>query len=110
VCCGWRTPPTAHSKSKHVKQFPDINKLCNVASCWVYEYTGILLGVHSILYISRIRVKYSQEQATGSCTEESGEREVSFGVICESNLRRPVFIDIACRNAVGKLAFMALNI
>jgi hypothetical protein len=22
--------------SKHVEQFPDINKLCNVASCWIY--------------------------------------------------------------------------
>jgi len=21
---------------KHVEQFPDINKLCNVASCWIY--------------------------------------------------------------------------
>ena len=41
---------------KHVEQFPDINKLCNVASCWIYEYTGIVLGVHYILQISRIRV------------------------------------------------------
>jgi hypothetical protein len=23
-------------QSKHVEQFPDINKLCNVASCWIY--------------------------------------------------------------------------
>ena len=38
-----------------VEQFPDINKLCNVASCWIY--IGILLGVHYILHISRIRVK-----------------------------------------------------
>jgi hypothetical protein len=42
---------------KYVQQFPDINKLCNVASCWICEYIGILLGVHCILYISRIRVK-----------------------------------------------------
>jgi hypothetical protein len=70
VCCGWRTPPTAHSNRfqlmippddgwkyhpKHVEQFPDINKLCNVASCWIY--IGLLLGVHYILHISRIRVK-----------------------------------------------------
>jgi len=41
---------------KHVEQFPDVNKLCNVASCWIYEYTGILLGAHPILHISRIRV------------------------------------------------------
>ena len=43
--------------AKHVEQFPDINKLCNVASCWIYEYIGILLGAHPILHISRIRVK-----------------------------------------------------
>jgi hypothetical protein len=42
--------------TKHVEQFPDINKLCNVASCWIYEYIGILLGVHCISHISRIRV------------------------------------------------------
>jgi hypothetical protein len=62
VCCGWRTPPTAHSNqfqlfvwqipdavdtvvcapddgwryhTKHVEQFPDINKLCKVASCLI---------------------------------------------------------------------------
>jgi hypothetical protein len=35
---------------------PYINKLCNVASCWIYEYIGILLGAHPILHISRIRV------------------------------------------------------
>jgi hypothetical protein len=27
---GWRYHP------KHVENFPDINKLCNVASCWIY--------------------------------------------------------------------------
>jgi hypothetical protein len=27
---GWGYHP------KHVEQFPDINKLCNVASCWIY--------------------------------------------------------------------------
>jgi hypothetical protein len=37
-------------------KFPDKNKLCNVASCWIYEYIGILLGAHSILHMSRIRV------------------------------------------------------
>jgi hypothetical protein len=30
------------------------NKLCSVASCWIY--IGILLGAHYILHISRIRV------------------------------------------------------
>jgi hypothetical protein len=28
---------------KHVEQFSDINKLCNVASCWIYTYIGIYL-------------------------------------------------------------------
>jgi hypothetical protein len=23
--------------AKHIEQFPDINKLCNVASCWIYR-------------------------------------------------------------------------
>jgi hypothetical protein len=42
---------------KHVEQYPDINILCNVASCWIYEYSGILLRAHYILHISRIKVK-----------------------------------------------------
>jgi hypothetical protein len=42
---------------KYVEQFPAINKLCNFASCWIYEYIGILLGAHPILRVSRIRVK-----------------------------------------------------
>ena len=46
---GWQYRP------KHVEQLPDINKLCNVASCWIY--IRILLGAHHILHISRIRVK-----------------------------------------------------
>jgi hypothetical protein len=41
---------------KHVEQFPDINKLCNGASCWIYEYIGILLGARPILHISRMKV------------------------------------------------------
>jgi len=45
---GWKYHP------KHVEQFPDIDKLCNVASCWIYEYIGILLGAHPILHISRV--------------------------------------------------------
>jgi hypothetical protein len=40
--------------SKHVEQFPEINKVCNVASCWIY--IGILLGAHPILHISGIKV------------------------------------------------------
>jgi len=42
VCCGWRTPPTAHS---------------NRCILLEYEYIGILLGAHPIIHISRIRVK-----------------------------------------------------
>jgi hypothetical protein len=42
-------------QAEYVEQFPDINKLCNVTSCWIY--IGILLGTHYILHISRIRVK-----------------------------------------------------
>jgi hypothetical protein len=41
---------------KHVEQFSDINKLCDVASCWIYEYIGILLRARPILHISRIKV------------------------------------------------------
>jgi hypothetical protein len=48
---GWKYHP------KHVEQFPDINKLCDVVSCWINEYTGILLGARPILHISRIKVK-----------------------------------------------------
>jgi hypothetical protein len=43
---------------KHVEQFPDINKLCDVASCWIY--VGILLGAHCIFHISRIRVNLQE--------------------------------------------------
>jgi hypothetical protein len=59
-CCRYRLcAPDDGWKNhlKHVEQFPDINKLCNVASCWIYSYIGILLGVCYSLYISRIRVK-----------------------------------------------------
>jgi hypothetical protein len=42
---------------KHVEQFLNINKMCNVASCWIY--IRLLLGAHCILHISRIRVKRS---------------------------------------------------
>jgi hypothetical protein len=45
---GWKYHP------KHVEQFPDINKLCNVSSCWIR--IAILLGAHPILHISKIKV------------------------------------------------------
>jgi hypothetical protein len=47
---GWKYHP------KHLEQFPNINKLCDVASCWIYEYIGILLEAHPILHINRIKV------------------------------------------------------
>jgi hypothetical protein len=42
---------------KHVEQFPDINKLCDVASRWIHEYIIILLGARRIIHISRIKFK-----------------------------------------------------
>jgi hypothetical protein len=53
---GWKYHP------KHVEQFPEINKLCNVESCWIY--IGILLA-HPILHISRIRVKHATNMMAG---------------------------------------------
>jgi hypothetical protein len=75
VCRGWRTPDSRKGVTntkccryslcapddgwkyhpKYVEHFPDINKPCNVASCWIY--IGILLKAHYILHISRMRVK-----------------------------------------------------
>jgi hypothetical protein len=46
------------SSGTSTQQFPDINKLCDVASRWIYEYSGILLGARPILHISRINVKH----------------------------------------------------
>jgi len=54
-------------------------------------------------------IKYSQGQTTGSCTGETWESEGRVVVICESDLDRHVFVDFSCSDAVGKLAFMALN-
>jgi hypothetical protein len=49
---GWKHHP------KHIEPFPDTNKLCNVAYCWIY--IGILLGAHPILHISRKKVNKLQ--------------------------------------------------
>jgi hypothetical protein len=51
--------------SKHIEQVPDINKLCNVAPCWIY--IGILLEARPILHISRIRVNVEVRNKR-SCT------------------------------------------
>jgi hypothetical protein len=52
---GWKYHP------KHVEQFPDINKLYDDASCWIYEYTGILLGARPVLHINRIKVNITKQ-------------------------------------------------
>jgi hypothetical protein len=45
-----------HTQTGSVEQFPDVNKLCDVASCWIYEYIGLLLGARPVLHISRLKV------------------------------------------------------
>jgi hypothetical protein len=32
--------------------------LCDVASCWIYEYIGIMLGARPVLHISMIKVNF----------------------------------------------------
>jgi hypothetical protein len=32
--------------------------MSDVASCWIYEYIGILLGARPILHFSRIKVNF----------------------------------------------------
>jgi hypothetical protein len=49
------------STTRNVEQFPAINKLFNIASCWIY--IGILLGTHAILHINRIMVKFILDKA-----------------------------------------------
>jgi hypothetical protein len=42
TCFKWYHP-------KHVEQFPDINKMCKVASCWIYsETTGHVIKLFTI--------------------------------------------------------------
>jgi hypothetical protein len=55
---GWKYHP------KHVEEFSDMNKLCNVASSWIY--TGILLGAQPILHISRIKFNLALQQGDRS--------------------------------------------
>jgi hypothetical protein len=62
-----------HSTLKPVEQFPDINKLCNFASFWIY--IGILLGAHPILHISRIRVN---TQLSGKTVRDEREFLILF--------------------------------
>jgi hypothetical protein len=84
---GWKYHP------KHVQQFPDISKLCNVASCWIYilecsydarthehpmhvnplnpELNPICyllpLLAHHFLHVNRIRVKSLTLRLLMSC-------------------------------------------
>jgi hypothetical protein len=51
VVCAPRDGLNYHPK--HVEHFPDINKLCNVASFWIYTYHWNILRMHGC-----INVKY----------------------------------------------------
>jgi hypothetical protein len=59
---------------KYVEQFQDINKLCNVASCWIY--IGILLGAHPIIHISRIRVNLAARSKEGRHWDEEEMEQI----------------------------------
>jgi hypothetical protein len=76
---GWKYHP------KHIEQFPDIKKLCDVTSCWIYTYIGILLGAHPIFRFSRIRVndiKSIQQKLKVKNTQILIRPVVTYG--CES--------------------------
>jgi hypothetical protein len=46
--------------STHHQERIQLYLLCNVASCWIYEYIGILLGARPILHISRLKVNLNR--------------------------------------------------
>jgi len=53
--------------------------MCNVASCWIYEYIGILLGDHPVLHISRIRVKVALGDVNIYCWDRNSDSDfISF--------------------------------
>jgi hypothetical protein len=79
---GWKYHP------KHVEQFPDINKLCGVASCWIYECTGILLGARPILHISRVKVKHYCQ------THTCGPQVMNYTCNFESDLCEPRVVQV----------------
>jgi hypothetical protein len=73
-----------------------INKLCNVASCLIYEYIGILLGAHPILHISRIKVKQDRQCAYNviieacSCNRWCSGKAISISFwVCVCSLTYP---------------------
>jgi hypothetical protein len=67
-------PVSGGTYTHHKEQFPDINKLCNVVSCWIYDYIGIRLGAHTILHISRIRVNIHPVYSAQAC--------ITKGAVC----------------------------
>jgi hypothetical protein len=69
---------------KHVEQFPDINKLCNVASCWIY--IGILLEAHPILRISRIRVNKTDSNIWSGNMDDDEEGRTSSAYFWKENI------------------------
>jgi hypothetical protein len=83
---------------KHVEQFPDINKLCNFASCWIYIET--VLGAHPILHISRIRVKETMiTRSSGLWQPHILERPPAE--ICLSWI--PEGVEMKCRQRKGNI-------
>jgi hypothetical protein len=77
---------------KHVEQFPHVNKLCNVASCWIYEYIRILLGAHHILHISRIRVILARVFVIATDLRHGRSYIFSNTVLWARMLRRTPFV------------------
>jgi len=44
---------------KHVEQFPYINKLCNVASCWIFIGTDNMLLLHLCRVFKAVYLKHT---------------------------------------------------
>ena len=44
---GWRYHP------KHIEQFQDINKLCNVARCWIYIGIYLIICFEVVVVIDK---------------------------------------------------------
>ena len=73
---------------------PRVTTLYNVSSCWIYEYTGILLGVHYILHSSRIRVKqqnlpFLPRYCTTACSKPLASHNFCLHTVpnCEFNFQ-----------------------
>jgi hypothetical protein len=71
---------------KHVEQFPDINKLCNVASSWIY--IGILLGAHSILHISYKCLHKQLIRSTTLCYKCLHKQHIKSTTLCYKCLHK----------------------